>query len=125
MRLIDDLFIFEAFRETETGFEADLCTNPSHFIYQAHFPGNPITPGVCVIQVAGELLERKINRKVYLKTLKNVKFLSVIIPVEGKKIKYIFSNIAEVENGCKAQVTVCDDDIVYAKISLIFSYEHS
>ena len=125
MRLIDDLFIFEAFRETENGFEADLCTNPSHFIYKAHFPGNPITPGVCVIQVAGELLERKINRKVYLKTLKNVKFLSVIIPAEDKKIKYIFSNIAEVENGCKAQVTVCDNDIVYAKISLIFSYEHS
>ena len=124
MRLIDDLFILDAIHETETGFEAELRTNPSHFIYKAHFPGNPITPGVCVIQVAGELLERKTNRKVYLKTLKNVKFLSVIIPAEDKKIKYVFSNIAEVENGCKTLVTVCDDSIAYAKISLIFSYEH-
>jgi 3-hydroxyacyl-[acyl-carrier-protein] dehydratase len=122
MRLTDDFFIFEAFRETENGFEADLRTNPEHFIYKAHFPQNPITPGVCVIQIAGELLERKLNRKVYLKTLKNVKFLSVIIPTEGKKIRYVFSNIADVENGFKAQVTVCDNDIVYAKISLIFSY---
>lgn len=125
MRLTDDLFIVEAFCDTESGFEAVLRTNPSHFIYKAHFPENPITPGVCVIQAAGELLEHKINRKVYLKTLKNVKFLSVIIPAEGKKIKYTFTNIADVENGCKAQVTVCDDTIVYAKISLIFSYEHS
>ena len=122
MRLTDDFFIFEAFRETENGFEADLRTNPEHFIYKSHFPQNPITPGVCVIQIAGELLERKLNRKVYLKTLKNVKFLSVIIPTEGKKIRYVFSNIAYVENGFKAQVTVCDNDIVYAKISLIFSY---
>jgi 3-hydroxyacyl-[acyl-carrier-protein] dehydratase len=122
MRLTDDFFIFEAFCETENGFEADLRTNPEHFIYKAHFPQNPITPGVCVIQIAGELLERKLNRKVYLKTLKIVKFLSVIIPTEGKKIRYVFSNIAYVENGFKAQVTVCDNDIVYAKISLIFSY---
>lgn len=124
MRLIDEFFTFEAFHDTDTGFEAELCTNPSHFIYKAHFPENPITPGVCVIQIASELLERKLNRNVFLKTLKNVKFLSVIIPSEGKKIKYIFSNIADVENGCKAQVTVCDGTIVYAKISLIFSYEH-
>lgn len=122
MRLTDDFFIFEAFRKTENGFEADLRTNPEHFIYKAHFPGNPITPGVCIIKTAGELLEQKLDRKLFLKTVKNVKFLSVIIPEKGKKIKYSFSNIVEDENSCKVQVVVSDDAIVYAKISLIFSY---
>ena len=122
MRLTDDFIIFEAFRETENGFEAELRTNPEHFIYKAHFPENPITPGVCIIQTACELLEQKLNRKLFLKTVKNVKFLSVIIPEEGKKIKYSFSNIVEDENGCKSQVVVSDDTQVYAKISLIYSY---
>ncbi|MBP5644149.1 MAG: beta-hydroxyacyl-ACP dehydratase [Bacteroidales bacterium] len=114
MRLIDDFFILE---DTD-----GLRTNPEHPIYKAHFPGNPITPGVCVIQTAGELLEKKLGRKLYLKTVKNVKFLSVIIPQEGKKIRYNFTNIVEDENECKAQVVVSDDAIIYAKISLIFSY---
>ena len=122
MKLTDDFFIIESISETENGFEAALRTNPEHRIYKAHFPENPITPGVCIIQAAGELLEQKLNCKLYLKTVKNVKFLSVIIPEEGKKIKYGFSNIVEDENGCKTQVVVSDDDIVYAKISLIFSY---
>lgn len=122
MKLTDDFFTFEAFRENENGFEADLLTNPSHFIYKAHFPENPITPGVCIIQTAGELLEQKLNHKLFLKTVKNVKFLSVIIPEKGKKIKYSFSNIVEDENGCKSQVVVSDDTTAYAKISLIFSY---
>jgi 3-hydroxyacyl-[acyl-carrier-protein] dehydratase len=122
MKLTDDLLTFEAFRENENGFEADLLTNPSHFIYKAHFPENPITPGVCIIQTAGELLEQKVNRKLFLKTVKNVKFLSVIIPEKGKKIKYSYSNIVEDENGCKSQVVVSDDTTAYAKISLIFSY---
>ena len=114
MRLVDDFFILDG---TDV-----LRTNTEHPIYKAHFPGNPITPGVCIIQAAGELLEKKLGRKLYLKTVKNVKFLSIIIPEEGKKIRYDFSNIVEDENECKAQVVVSDDATVYAKISLIFSY---
>jgi len=123
MQLIDNLLFLEDIKKTENGFEATLRTNPEHMIYKAHFPGNPITPGVCVVQTAGELLERELNREVYLKNVKNVKFLSVIIPEKDKKIKYDFSNLTEDETECKVQVTVSDDDVVYAKMSLIFSYE--
>ncbi|MBR4837808.1 MAG: beta-hydroxyacyl-ACP dehydratase [Bacteroidales bacterium] len=123
MRLTEGFFIIENVNDTDNGFEAVLYTNPEHPIYKAHFPGNPITPGVCIIQAAGELLEQKLGCKLYLKTIKNIKFLSVIIPEEGKKIKYSFSNIVEDENGSKAQVVVSDDSNVYAKISLIFNHE--
>ena len=123
MRLTDSFFIIESIKGSESGFEAVLRTNPEHPIYKAHFPGNPITPGVCVIQAAGELLEQQLHSNIYLKTVKNVKFLSVIIPEKGKKIRYSFSNLVEEENGCKVQVLVNDDSTVYAKISLIFSYE--
>lgn len=121
MRLTDSFFIVESTQNTEGGFEAVLRTNPEHPIYKAHFPGSPITPGVCVIQAASELLANKLGRKLYLQSIKNVKFLMVIIPEEGKKIKYSFSNIVEDENGVKTQVVVSDESIVYAKISLIFS----
>lgn len=121
MRLTEGFFIIESTNDSDNGFEAVLRTNPEHPIYKAHFPGSPITPGVCVIQAAGELLENKLGHKLYLQSIKNVKFLMVIIPEEGKKIRYSFSNIVEDENGVKAQVVVSDDAMVYAKISLIFS----
>lgn len=121
MRLTEGFFIIESTNDSDNGFEAILRTNPEHPIYKAHFPGSPITPGVCVIQAAGELLENKLGRKLYLQSIKNVKFLMVIIPEEGKKIRYSFSNIVEDESGVKAQVVVSDDAMVYAKISLIFS----
>ena len=34
-----------------------LNLNAAHEIYEAHFPGEPVTPGVCLVQMAGELLE--------------------------------------------------------------------
>lgn len=123
MKLLDQLFILDEITETENGFEAVLQTSPEHLIYSAHFPGNPITPGVCIIQIANELLEKQLGKRLYLNIIKNVKFLSVIIPAEGKKIKYAFSGIAETETGCKTQVVVSDETMVYAKMSLIFGYE--
>lgn len=121
MRLTEGFFIIESTNDTENGFEAVLRTNPKHPIYKAHFPGSPITPGVCIIQAVGELLENRFGRKLYLKTVKNIKFLSVIIPKEDKKIKYSFSSIVEDDEGVKTQILVSDDAIIYAKISLIFS----
>jgi 3-hydroxyacyl-[acyl-carrier-protein] dehydratase len=121
--MTDNLYTTINVEDNENGFVAEIETNPSHIIYKAHFPGNPITPGVCIIKTAKELLENKINRKLWLKNVKNVKFLSVIIPAEGKRIKYAFSNVKEEENGCKVQVQVNDETTIYAKISLLFSYE--
>ena len=123
MRLTGDFFIIEKIDDTENGFFVELRTNPEHTIYKAHFPGNPITPGVCIIQTAGELLEAKLNRKLYLKSSKNIKFLSVIIPENEKTIRFGFSNIVEEDNGYKVQVVVSDDTNVYAKLSMFYSYE--
>ena len=123
MKLLGELFILDQTVETENGFVAELQTNPAHAIYAAHFPGNPITPGVCIIQIANELLEDRLDKRLYLNTIKNVKFLSVVIPEVGKKLKYVFSGMADTETGYKTQVVVSDETMVYAKMSLIFAYE--
>ena len=36
---------------------------PSCVIYQAHFPGEPITPGVCIVQMAKELIEELLTEQ--------------------------------------------------------------
>ena len=54
----------------------DIRLNPAHTIYQAHFPGEPVTPGVCILQIARELLEDLLQRPLAVKSVKNMKFLS-------------------------------------------------
>ena len=55
MKFLDSLYSVTQSRKTEGGFEFDISLFPEHFIYKAHFPGEPITPGVCIIQIATEL----------------------------------------------------------------------
>ena len=123
MNFLDNLFHIESIKEAENGFAALLCCNPEHLIYQAHFPGNPITPGACLLQTAGEVLQRKLGRPLFLKASKNVKYLNVLVPAEGKEVRFTFSNLVETENECKAQVVIADEASVYTKMSLTFSYE--
>ena len=120
---MDPLFTLIATETTENGFSALLRCNPSHPIYKAHFPGNPITPGACLLQTAGEVLQGKMGRPLYLKSSKNIKYLNLLIPEEGKEVRFVFSNLNEIEHGCKAQLVITDETSVYSKMSLTFSYE--
>ena len=123
MNFLDNLFIIESITDTETGFSAKLRCNPTHPVYQAHFPGNPITPGACLLKTAGEVLQKKLGRPLYLKASKNIKYLSLVIPEEGKEVRYDFLRLVVDETECKAQVVIADETTVYTKMSLTYSYE--
>ena len=123
MNFLDNLFIIQSIENTNTGFTAKLRCNPAHPVYQSHFPGNPITPGACLLKTAGGVLQQKLGRPLYLKASKNIKYLNLLIPEEGKEVCFNFSNFSEVENGCKAQVVIADEASVYTKMSLTYSYE--
>lgn len=123
MNFLDHLFTIQTITETETGFEAVLCCHPEHPVYKAHFPGNPITPGACLLQTAGEVMQQKMKRPLFLKVSKNIKYLSILVPAEGKEVKFCYSRIEEGETECKTQVVIADENTVYTKLSLTFSYE--
>lgn len=123
MHFLDELFILQSIEDTENNFTTILRCNPEHLIYQAHFPGNPITPGACLLQTASEVLQRKLCRPLFLKASKNVKYLNVLIPAEGKEVRFTFSNLVESETECKAQVVIADETSVYTKMSLTYRYE--
>lgn len=123
MEYLNDLFTLVSMEDCNNGFAAQLRCNPSHPVYRAHFPGNPITPGACLLKTAGELLQNKAGRPLYLKLSKNIKYLSLLIPEEGKEVRFVFTNLASTEDGCKAQLVIEDDATVYSKMSLTYSYE--
>jgi len=123
MNFLDNLFITQSITETDDGFEAVVRCNPEHPVYKAHFPGNPITPGACLLQTTGALMQQKMGRPLFLKSSKNIKYLSLLIPAENKEVKFGFSRVTESETECKAQVVIADESTVYSKMSLTFSYE--
>jgi 3-hydroxyacyl-[acyl-carrier-protein] dehydratase len=63
-----------------SNFNVQIELNSNHEIFKGHFPGNPITPGVCMMQIIKELVEDFTNEKLILSKVSNVKFMAKINP---------------------------------------------
>lgn len=97
--------------------------NPDHFIYRAHFPGNPITPGVCIVQIVTELLETLLEERLSLCEVKNLKFVDILSPLQDPEVEACFDLVQPLEQGYKVKGTLRRGDHVFTKYSL--TYERS
>jgi 3-hydroxyacyl-[acyl-carrier-protein] dehydratase len=75
-----------------------LRLNTSHKIFEGHFPGQPVVPGVCSMQIIRELTESATNEKLTLVKADFLKFLSVITPREFPELTADL-NYKEAESG--------------------------
>ena len=127
MILKNELYTVTGTNVTDTTAEYNLEMNARHFIYKAHFPGQPITPGVCIVQIAKELLEDYVQKPLEIVKIKNVKFLSVITPDETTSVTYQLAKVAidEDSHTVKVQATVSTLTEAKAKVSLVCSYSAS
>ena len=120
MILKDNFFTIESQDIEEGKAKFRIKLNKENFIYQAHFPNNPITPGVCLIQMAVELFSLLKGANFSIKTLKNVKFTAAINPLEFPEVDFLLE-FTENENRWQVKVLIKEKEMVFAKISLVLS----
>jgi len=53
---------------------------PEYYAYAGHFPGNPVSPGVCNIQMIKECAELLVGKRLFLAYIDKCKFLAVLTP---------------------------------------------
>ena len=121
MTLKNDFYHIVERQNTDSGVNFIVRFNADHFIYAAHFPGNPITPGVCITQMVKELTEELTQFPLFLKIVKNIKFTQVINPLQHPKVSFALTTPQEDENGYKVSATVKNDSEIFAKLSLLFT----
>jgi 3-hydroxymyristoyl/3-hydroxydecanoyl-(acyl carrier protein) dehydratase len=77
-------------------FVLSVVFNKEHWIYQAHFPQRPVTPGAMVLQVAEDLINKGNGEKFKMVTSKNIRFFNVITPnAEEICFKISYKRLAE------------------------------
>jgi 3-hydroxyacyl-[acyl-carrier-protein] dehydratase len=79
-------------------YDFTIKLNPDHPVYGGHFPGNPVVPGVCQVQMIKELTSFVLEKEVILFQSDNIKFLLMIRPQETPVLK-VTIDIREKETG--------------------------
>jgi 3-hydroxyacyl-[acyl-carrier-protein] dehydratase len=79
--LENSFYTVEKTESTQDTYNVGVVLNASHEIYKYHFPENPITPGVCLLQMTLELLNSRFER--------SLRLIEVINPIENPKIDFL------------------------------------
>ena len=81
LSLLNDYYKIDYCRpddDDSTLFRINLL--PGYCAYEGHFPGNPVSPGVCNIQLIKECAEWLAGRPLFLAFIDKCKFMAVISP---------------------------------------------
>lgn len=118
--LIDNLFDINTIKKLEEKLITEVTINRSNTIFDGHFPGNPVTPGVIQIQLVKEILEKHYQKNIKLDSIGRCKFLAVLNPVESPTISVEIA-VKEIDNTLKINAVGKDESTSYFKFSAVYS----
>ncbi|MDR6515221.1 3-hydroxyacyl-ACP dehydratase [Chryseobacterium camelliae] len=116
--ILTNFYTIQSIDRTENGnFTARIILNKDHDIFKGHFPGNPVTPGVCMMQIVKELTEECTGTQLFLKSASNVKFMAIINPFETPELT-LQLDVTEHEQDIKVKNVTAFGETIALKMSV-------
>lgn len=78
--LMNDFYRIEYLQRDPNSVSCRVAFNTQHDIFKGHFPGQPIVPGICMMEMVKELLEQQTDQRLWMRNAGQVKFLQMITP---------------------------------------------
>ncbi|WP_114939489.1 3-hydroxyacyl-ACP dehydratase [Mucilaginibacter endophyticus] len=117
--LKDTFFTFSPPEIDGNLLKTTITLNPTHDIFKGHFPGNPVVPGVCMMQMIKEVLESYLSKKLKLVKADNIKFLSFIDPNQHGQVG-LQVKMSVVNEQVKTDAQLVNEEVVFLKFKGIF-----
>lgn len=122
MIFLDNLYtVVSSNEESASRVCMQIRLNPESVIFKAHFPGEPILPGACIVQMVLELFMIWTKRDVEIAKVNNLKFLSVISPDEVLDLDVVIEIKKEEEGQVSIKADITKDGSDFTKMSLLLN----
>lgn len=114
------LFRIDVCDKQDTEIHAQLSILSDAEILKGHFPGQPVVPGVCQLQIIKELLEMNFGKKLMMFQAPMVKFLTMMVPDQVQKvqchIQYSWNSTEELQ----ISATLFQNELIFLKFKGAF-----
>jgi 3-hydroxyacyl-[acyl-carrier-protein] dehydratase len=101
--LLNNLYTIQSLSESDNQIEATLHLVADHAIFNGHFPGQPVLPGVCMMEMVSEVMGVYLKSSFRISGGPLIKFLRMIDPRMNPtihlEIKYQPSSSTIITNG--------------------------
>lgn len=119
--LLKDFYKVEKLEKTDQGkYTAIITLNKEHNIFKGHFPGNPVTPGVCMMQIIKELSQNILGSSLIMTSSSNVKFMALINPEINSTLKLELEILGDLTSEVKVKNTTSFDETIALKLTNVY-----
>jgi 3-hydroxyacyl-[acyl-carrier-protein] dehydratase len=84
--LLNDLYTIQSLVEAENKIQAVIRLSEGHAIFRGHFPGQPVLPGVCMMEIIADITGEYLQRSFRISAGPMIKFLHMIDPKKNPLI---------------------------------------
>ena len=84
--LLNDLYTIQSLTNEDNQIHASVLLRPDHPIFLGHFPGQPVLPGVCMMEMITEIAGQQLKNTFRISGAPLVKFLHMIDPEKNPLI---------------------------------------
>ena len=101
---LNQLYRIDAMAEENVGeLRVQLTLNKDHAVFTGHFPEHPVLPGVAMVQMVTDVLQKHLNVRLQLCSLQRTKFITLVNPLENDILNFTLSyrqenNLVKVKN---------------------------
>ncbi|UII28861.1 hypothetical protein LVD15_10660 [Fulvivirga maritima] len=82
--------------------ESELALDQNHPIFEGHFPGQPVLPGVCLLEMLKDLLSTYNGTEYMLNNGSNIKYMKMVDPRQSPGLTF---KITQKVDGDQLQVS--------------------
>lgn len=119
--LLQDFYTIQSInKKDDTNFDVIIFINENHEVFKGHFPGNPIMPGVCMMQIIKELIEKITASSLFMQSLSNVKFMALINPFVSPELRLELNITTTEDNLVKVKNTTFFGETVALKLGSVY-----
>lgn len=116
--LFNNLYKIVVLTETENKIQASIVLHADHAIFKGHFPGQPVLPGVCMLEMITEITGSHLKKSFHISEAALIKFLNMIDPRKNPEItlEIIYQ---EVPGAFQVHGKIFHDSLVFMKYQLV------
>jgi 3-hydroxyacyl-[acyl-carrier-protein] dehydratase len=86
--LLNNLYTIQSISEAEKTIQASVLLRADHAIFKGHFPGQPVLPGVCMLEMITEIASAHLLIPLRITGAPLIKFLNMINPGNDPQIHF-------------------------------------
>lgn len=109
------LFTISRLTSDGSSFNAEITLDPGHPVFAGHFPGQPVVPGVFLVEIISSVISQLTGEKMIVKEIANIKYLHMIDPVGDAVVLLDGSMVEEGKNMIRVSGRIYTGDVEFAK----------